>query len=610
MRYSLNKIFFKNSITKYLIEEKSQLEISIFPLFINCTISIFSLCFMIDVLSFFHDLINDKLLEKILFIITSGLGGVFVVALQYSFFLFVKSLSEKYELLLILGIKAKDFMRLASKEYVLEIFWLGIKEILISNILCFIMLYIIFYNTKISIMMVAKQLILTTGVVFLVYILILLLTMFCIFINSKKKNLIIFFEQFSRDNLNKKDKKGYRIFLKPILGSSFIILSFLMLINFRVEKMIIAIGFNIWGAFLVIHSDCSLIKKAAKILKKLYYKNVLTWPDIIYQYKINSNLIFILYLLNFLLVYLMGGLMVSFDSGSDFDNKYPYETIAYSDRNIDSKNSYHALLININGYGLVTAISNKDYCYLEKDLCDLKSGQVCFWDQREKDNGLPLNEKKIEVVQDDKNYINYSIKNIGWKVIFGQSVFPELNGIVVFNNDDFDLLLKNRVGTEKFIFLSNQIVSKESLRLNAGEEYWNKSLCIEKETVENRVAILLTYIISLILILEGQAFIFTKQIVNMKEEKQNYNILRCLGIKINEQEKIIEKRINFILIIPSIMAIISGILFFLMDIFQNSSGNTIFLLLKYGMVIVSFIFIEILGKYFVSYKMKKLYIDV
>src|SRR5699024_9946032 len=135
-------------------------------------------------------------------------------------------------------------------------------------------------------------------------------------------------------------------------------------------------------------------------------------------------------------------------------------------------------------------------------------------------------------------------------------------------------------------------------------------LCIEKETVENRVAILLTYIISLILILEGQALIFTKQIVNMKEEKQNYYILRCLGIKINEQEKIIEKRINFILIILSIMAIISGILFFLMDIFQNSSGNTIFLLLKYGMVIVSFIFIEILGKYFVSYKMKKLYIDV
>lgn len=212
MRCSLNRIFFKKSITKYLIEEKSQLEISIFPLFVNCTISIFSLCFMIDVLSFFHDLINDKLLEKILFIITSGLGGVFVAALQYSFFLFVKSLSEKYELLLILGIKAKDFMRLASKEYVLKVFRLGIKEILISNILCFIMLYIIFYNTQIRIMMVAKQLILTTGVVFLVYVLILLLTMLCVFINSKKKNLIIFFEQFSRDNLNKKEKKNTECF--------------------------------------------------------------------------------------------------------------------------------------------------------------------------------------------------------------------------------------------------------------------------------------------------------------------------------------------------------------------------------------------------------------
>lgn len=600
----------KDDISNYLIDKKAKSAVDTFPLFINCAISIFSLCFLVNILVFFHILINDNLLEKLLFVIVSGLCFTFVVALRYSFFLFVKSLAKKYELLLILGIKAKDFWRFAGKEYLLKVFLLGIKAILISNALCIMISYIVFYG-NISITMAIKQFVLTIVYVFLLYTIILLFTMLGIVYNRQKKNLIDFFGQFSRDiskeykSIKNENVKIWKLFL----GIVFIILSFVLLVDFRVEKMIIAVSLNIIGAFLFILSDGFLIKKIVKKWKRIYYKKILIWTDLLFQYRINSQLIFILYTLNFFLVYFMGGLIVSTNSVQDSAINYPYETVIYSDSNICSQNSYYTLLVGVEGYGSVTAISNNDYNQLKKTEFDLREGEVFFLDEREAEAGLPLDEKEIVILnmEYNENYMNYSVKKAEWEVIFGQSIFPELNGIVVFNNKDFDLLSKNKVGTEKYIFVSEQVVDMEALNLNGESKSWNRTQQIEKEHMENKVVITLIYMISLILVLEGQAFIFTKQIANLKEESYRYNVLRQLGIKMEDLRKIIEKRINGILIIPGTMAIISGMIFFAMDIYQNSSGVTLLLLLNYGLVILIFAFVEFFGSYLVSWKVKKIY---
>ena len=600
----------RDVITNYLIEKKVKSEVNVFPLFINCSISIFSLCFLVDISGFFHTLITNSLLEKLLLVIMGGLGVVFVVAMRYSFFLFVKSLAEKYELLLILGIKAKDFWRLVVKEYLLKVFLLGITVILFSDVLCNIISYIIFYG-NINMKMVVKQFILTMVYVLLLYTIILLFTMLSIMYNRRKKNLIDFFEQFLQDKSKKyikyKNKNGQ--FWKPFFGITFTILSFVLLINFRVDKMIIAVFLNLLGAFLFIHSDGVLIRKIVKKFKKLYYTKILVWTDFLYQYRINSHLIFILYTLNFFLVYFMGGLMVSSDAEQDSTIKYPYEIVIYSDSNICPQNSYYTLLIDVEGYGSATAISNRDYNQLKRVKYNLRRGEVSFIDEREEEDNVPLDEKEIEIISrdQDENLSKYTVKNVEWDVIFGRNIFSELNGIVVFNDEDFDLLLKSKVGTEKYIFLSAQAIDSGSLMLNAGAECWNRTQQVEKENIEHKVLIALIYIISLSLILEGQAFIFTKQIVNLKEECYRYNVLRELGIKKRELRKIIEKKIRGILLIPGAMAIISGIIFFAMDIYQNPSGVTRPLLLNYALVISFFAFAEILGCCLVDWKVKKIY---
>lgn len=601
----------KNDITNYLIDKKEKRKFSMVSLFINCIISIFSLCLSVDTFCFFHSLINDSILEKLLFVIMGGLILTFIATLRYSFFSFIKSLAEKYKLLLILGIKTTDFWRLAVKEYFFEVYLIGIKVIFISNIICSAISYIIFSdNFNINLRMVIKQFLVTIVLVFLLYVMILTFTMIGIMYNRRKKSLIDFFERFSQD-LSKGYKNVYGYIWKPITGIVFLIISFALLINFRVEKMILAIFLNIIGAFLFIRSNGHLIKKIIKNFKSVYYKKILIWTDLIYQYKINSYLIFILYTLNFFLVYFMGGLIVSVYSGDDYIIKYPYETIIYSDRDICTLDSYHVLLFDVLGYGSVTGISNNDYNHLMKTKYKLREGDVLFLDEREKETDSPLIDKKINIISkgQDYKYLTYNVKDAEWKVIFGQNIFPELNGVVVFNDKDFNLLLQCEVGENKSIFLSNQVVNRDESKLLAETKYWNRTQQEEKEHIENKVVITLIYMISLILILEGQAFIFTKQIVNLKKESYHYDILKQLGIKKVDLEKIIEEKIKGILMIPSILAIMSGLIFFAMDIYQEPNEFKFSILMNYGIVILIFAFLQNLGCYLISRKIKKIYIN-
>ena len=152
----------ETNIEKYFTKKEKNVDINIRPLFINCIISIFSLCFLMDFYYFYHLLIGEKTLEKILFIIMLGVGCVFVIALRYSFYLFVGTLAPKYELLLILGIKTRDFWTLVTREYLLKVFLLGIREIIISNIMCIIASYIIFLH-NISIVILLRQMVVAYG---------------------------------------------------------------------------------------------------------------------------------------------------------------------------------------------------------------------------------------------------------------------------------------------------------------------------------------------------------------------------------------------------------------------------------------------------------------
>ncbi|MFR3493895.1 MAG: hypothetical protein ACLTTJ_08880 [Blautia sp.] len=122
-----------------------------------------------------------------------------------------------------------------------------------------------------------------------------------------------------------------------------------------------------------------------------------------------------------------------------------------------------------------------------------------------------------------------------------------------------------------------------------------------------KIVMAMIFAISLIMVFEGQGFIFTKQIVNLEKEKERYNILRQLGIREKDLQKSSQK-IYSILVLPGIMAIINGVVFFGMDVFQNAENKvTKTLLLEYILVVLIFAFIEYLGSYVIRKRVQKLH---
>lgn len=597
----------ETNIEKYFTKKEKNVDINIRLLFINCIISIFSLCFLMDFYYFYHLLIGEKTLEKILFIIMLGVGCVFVIALRYSFYLFVGTLAPKYELLLILGIKTRDFWTLVTREYLLKVFLLGIREIIISNIMCIIASYIIFLH-NISIVILLRQMVVAIISTFFIYTIILLGTLIYISYSERKKNLIDLFERLTQDERkkSKKGKNGLQVW-KLYLGSVLVMVSFTLLVNFKLEKMLLAILFNFMGVFFLTHLDSVLLKKILKRKKKIYYKKCLIWTDILFQYKKNADLIFILYILNFVLVYFMGGLFVSLGTEEDFVSKYPYETVVYSDENTGIPFSYDVLLVDVEGYGDTTAISSSTFNDIKKVEYSVNRNEALLIDERQAMD-LDSVENEISIIDYDSNeeYLKLKIKDVQYSRVFGENIFPELNTIIVINDDDFKILLRNKVGKEKVISLVPDDFNISNL--NKNEKIWNRTKQLEQDNIEKKIVMAMIFAISLIMVFEGQGFIFTKQIVNLAKEKERYNILRQLGIREKDLQKIITKKIYSILVLPGIMAIINGAVFFGMDVFQNAENKvTKTVLLEYILVVLIFAFIEYLGSYMIRKRVQKLH---
>ena len=78
--------------------------------------------------------------------------------------------------------------------------------------------------------------------------------------------------------------------------------------------------------------------------------------------------------------------------------------------------------------------------------------------------------------------------------------------------------------------------------MNKNEKIWNRTKQLEQDNIEKKIVMAMIFAISLIMVFEGQGFIFTKQIVNLAKEKERYNILRQLGIREKDLQKIITKK--------------------------------------------------------------------
>lgn len=520
------------------------------------------------------DIEGQQILKVLLFVLVVFLIVNMLITFLISLFSLMKARADVYRLLLMLGIAKKDFWKLLFHEYCMSTVFLVLKITLAGQILGVVVTRYIFRNV---VVFSIREYVFNIGSPFLfilfLYLAVLLLSICTIAYKCRSCDIIVFFEKYVQSD-TKLHREPVLYAVNPLVGIGLIVISFLLLINYDVSRMIIALFANSIGVLLLIHVDGHIIKRTIKKFKHIYYCHMMKWNNFFYQYKFNAKIVFVIYILNFLLTFVIGGLIVSVSSHNNHE-KYPYEAVAYGShipKNTD--NYYLCVPVNINPGGTAIAISNADFHKLILSDIKIDRGEVLYYIEKEAETFPPLENTEFLTIQSGGEKQKFRILDADWKILFGENIFPELlelRTIVILNDEDFlSLADKNEI---KSILATNDLHFVAGFENNADTKVWYKSEQVEKDTVYDNILITILFVTGMVFIFETQFLVMIRQLLDDANENYQYDILNRLGIEKKELRKIQMEKIRNMIFFPEVFAIVTGIIFFMADYFYQTYGN-------------------------------------
>jgi len=125
-----------------------------------------------------------------------------------------------------------------------------------------------------------------------------------------RKDLANFLEEISR---GKEVLHRFRIAYGMKIPAAAVCLafSFYLLSDYTVGKMFLAAFLHMAGIYFLLQINGRLLKKLLAFRKKSSFRHLLWWNDLLYECRLNGNIIFAIYGVNFVLVFLFGGLLAS-----------------------------------------------------------------------------------------------------------------------------------------------------------------------------------------------------------------------------------------------------------------------------------------------------------
>ncbi len=158
--------------------------------------------------------------------------------------------------------------------------------------------------------------------------LIILMAACVVFYHNIKKEMLEFWESLNQ-NIVFKDDSGLLYYLKPVLGVFAEILVMALCFDYRtIYYAAILQAFT----FYLIVSSTECLRRLTEYNQKKDYKNIISLHTVMYQYKLNSKLIIVIYLLNFIVAFIVGGFALSDLSDktqNNYQEKYPFEYVIY-----------------------------------------------------------------------------------------------------------------------------------------------------------------------------------------------------------------------------------------------------------------------------------------
>lgn len=507
-----------------------------------------------------------------------------VVFIDYALKNFIKLRAYDYSIMLCLGIQPKQMLYLVCTEYLSILMYVIILGGVFGQLIVGIGTFFL-NKLNISVNEVELSSIKTFIMIMIVYITIIALGLFLFYRKYKKLGITESLNHMTqRDSY--RSKEIWISLIGTFLGFTLLMLSMGLLLHYSVVKMIIAMFLHIISIYIIFLFGGRCIIFLIKKWKVKYYKYVLEWNNFITRFNQNKKILFIIYTVNFLCIFIVGGFISSFlsEPTDEKDKLYPYDVVCH----LNSKNeeSTRKLIQNLVKESKTVELSLvpiniKDnpamgiscgmYNFLTGENEILAQNEIFYLEQRVPEEFKPLEEKAVDIIVDGKKY-NYLIKDSDWNIIFGSQLNEQLNRIVVLQDIEYEKLIKQSM-KESVILINyddNQLrmkteenIVRESIHDN--KNIYFKAILTNARKASSSFLIVMIVVIGLLLVIESGCVIYIKLFCDMDTLKKEYAMLVHMGMKQKRMIKTIKGEFKVNYLFPILLSTVFAFIFFVSD---------------------------------------------
>lgn len=510
----------------------------------------------------------------------------------------IKIKAHRYSLLFILGIKKKDFWKILYKDYCITLLLIGVKSTIVVNLICLCMTSAIWSRKKkIFLIDFLKNYFISGSAVCVILVLLILVSVIIVFYHSLKRNMLEFWEGLNENISYNYDTKVF-YYLKPILGVCIECVAIIFCLNYHTIYYAAVLQLI---SFYLISSSTECLRWIVKCKSKRDYKKIITSNAVLYQYKLNSKLIISIYLLNFIVIFVLGGVILSNLSDeieSNYQERYPYEFVVYGKGTNFLKESYPFFQGKTEEGKSIAIFSLSSYEDMVKKKETLSNEEVIYISQNNSEDFKPLEGKKEIKIYFNSEEADYKVKDSRWEIIFGENVSSKLENILVVSDYEFKI---NAIDKWSLWY-----GDRNNIKIKKGVYVWKRTEAIEIEQKNDQYVLILVCIIGIFLILEGQGIILIKQVVNHSSITNKYKLFFSLGMSQKDRKKYFFHEIKNIAFYPMILGCVRGILLLgIIYFYQEGEFSKIFI--YYLAVCVLILLIQYGSYYCIAMLMAKLY---
>nr|WP_296965384.1 hypothetical protein [uncultured Mediterraneibacter sp.] len=510
----------------------------------------------------------------------------------------IKIKAHRYSLLFILGIKKKDFWKILYKDYCITLLLIGVKSTIVVNLICLCMTSAIWSRKKkIFLIDFLKNYFISGSAVCVILVLLILVSVIIVFYHSLKRNMLEFWEGLNENISYNYDTKVF-YYLKPILGVCIECVAIIFCLNYHTIYYAAVLQLI---SFYLISSSTECLRWIVKCKSKRDYKKIITSNAVLYQYKLNSKLIISIYLLNFIVIFVLGGVILSnlsYEIESNYQERYPYEFVVYGKGTNFLKESYPFFQGKTEEGKSIAIFSLSSYEDMVKKKETLSNEEVIYISQNNSEDFKPLEGKKEIKIYFNSEEADYKVKDSRWEIIFGENVSSKLENILVISDYEFKI---NAIDKWSLWY-----GDRNNIKIKKGVYVWKRTEAIEIEQKNDQYVLILVCIIGIFLILEGQGIILIKQVVNHSSITNKYKLFFSLGMSQKDRKKYFFHEIKNIAFYPMILGCVRGILLLgIIYFYQEGEFSKIFI--YYLAVCVLILLIQYGSYYCITMLMAKLY---